>query len=64
MPIRKCSQSLKDELIFILYFWLLRKPEISLRDLYSSPYALSLGNNRSCCRQSNALDKSANKAPH
>ena len=29
-----------------------------------NPYAFSLTNNRSCCRQSNALDKSTNKAPH
>ena len=56
--VRRCSYSLKDELIFVLYFLFLRKFEMILRDLHN------LANNRSCCRQLNAFDKSANKAPH
>ena len=63
-PIRRRSYSLKDELIFVLYFLLLRKLEMSLRDLESNSYENSLANNRSCCRKSNALDKSTNKAPN
>ena len=31
-PIRTCFYSLKDELIFVLYFLLLRKLEMSIRD--------------------------------
>ena len=33
MPIKRCLYSLKNELIFALYFLLIRKLEMSLRDL-------------------------------
>ena len=32
-PITRCFHSLKNELIFVLYFLLLRKLKMSLRDL-------------------------------
>ena len=55
--IRRSIHSLKDELIFVLYFLLLRKLGMSLRDLQLNPYVFSVANNRSYCRQSNALYK-------
>ena len=61
-PIRGYFHSLKDKVISVLYFLLLRKLEMSLRDLESNLYTFSVAKYRSCCRQSNALDKSTNKA--
>ena len=40
-PIRESSKLLKDELILVLYFLLLRKLKTSLMDLQSAPYAVS-----------------------
>ena len=60
-PMMRCFHSLTDELIFVLCFFWLRKLEMSLRDLQQNPYA---SNNSSCCKQSNALGKTINKALH
>ena len=63
-PINKSSQSLYAELILVLYLLPDKKDEINLIDFQLNPYAYILANNRSCCRPSNALDRSIKNARH